>query len=261
MHIGICTSVEHAARLPSDAGVDFIEENLQAYLDPLLDEAAFEERFRSIPQTPVPVRSANRFLPDALKCTGARVEEAALDRYAAAAFVRAARAGVRTVVFGSGGARHLVPGFPKATAFGQFIDLLRRLGPLAGEHGITLVIEPLNSGECNFINTLAEGARVVQAANHPNIRLLADLFHMRRDGQSPEDLVRHAALLAHVHIAEDRERACPGTHGDDFRPYFAALRKTDYRGPIAIECRWTDLPAQAPGAVRALREQLSECGF
>jgi sugar phosphate isomerase/epimerase len=260
MQLGICTSIAAAKALPASLPIDFIEENVQSLLKPQAADADFETVLADL-HPAFPVSAANCFLPAALKATGAFVDEAALDRYAAAAFARAGRVGIRTIVFGSGGSRALAEGFPKPTAVAQFIELLRRLGSLAEPHGVTVVVEPLNSGECNFINSLAEGAKLVQAAAHPNVRLLADIFHMLRDKESAEELVRFGHLLHHVHVAENKDRACPGTNGEDFRPYFQALRKVGYEGPLSIECNWVDLAAQAEGAVAELRRQLADCGF
>ena len=76
-----------------------------------------------------------------------------------------------------------------ARAFEQYVDLLRQFAPLAEEQGVMIVVEPLNRGECNLINTVREGAEAVRRANHPAVKLLVDLFHMLRNGESPDDLL------------------------------------------------------------------------
>ena len=60
--IGICTG--HPGSL---AGVDFIEENVQGYLQP--EQAQFTPAARTLP-----TRAANCFLPGALKCVGPEVD-------------------------------------------------------------------------------------------------------------------------------------------------------------------------------------------
>jgi sugar phosphate isomerase/epimerase len=70
-----------------------------------------------------------------------------------------------------------------------------------------VVVEPSNPGECNFINSVREGADIVRAIDAPAIRLLADLFHMARAEETPADLAAVCDLLAHVHIAERESRA------------------------------------------------------
>jgi len=247
--IGICTGLANAAALKA-AGADFVEANVQNFLQP-------EQPDFSVQPAAVPVRAANCFLPAALKCVGPVVDLPRLMRYAGRAFQRAHQAGIDIIVFGSGGARQLPDGFSKSTAEEQFVAFLRELGPLAGQHGVTVVVEPLNRAECNFINSVPEGATLVDACNHPNIQLLADFYHMLRDGQPPDDIRRHGALLRHVHVAEKEKRTAPGVAGDDFRPFLKALNQVKYRGAISIEANWGDLPAEAGRAVVELRRQIN----
>jgi sugar phosphate isomerase/epimerase len=248
--VGICTAVANADLLQR-AGADFIEENAQKYLRP-------EEPAPVWAPVAPPVRVANCFLPGKLKVTGPAPQHEAIVRYAAIVFTRAQTAGIATIVFGAGGSRRIPDGFSRAAARSQMIALLQTLGPLAAAHGITLALEQLNRTECNFINTLAEAADIVAACDHPNIRLLADLYHMAREGDGPDALRQHGRWLHHVHVAEKEKRTAPGVAGDDFRPFLRALRDVGYRGAISFECSWTDLNTQAAGSLAAFRKQMED---
>jgi sugar phosphate isomerase/epimerase len=232
-------------------GVDFIEENVQTYLQP-------ETPDHVVPTGPWPVRAANCFLPGALKCVGPAMDSARLRRYAATAFQRARSAGIEIIVFGSGAARQIPDGYLRAQAEEQFVTFLRELGPLAARENVTVVLEPLNRAECNFINSVPEADAVAAACGHPHIAVLADFYHMLRDGQTPDDLRRHGTRLRHVHVAEKEKRTPPGVAGDDFRPFLRALNAIHYRGRISIEAKWDDLVAQTPAAVQSLRQQIRE---
>ena len=126
---------------------------------------------------------------------------------------------------------------------------------------MTLVVEPLNSRECNFINSLDEGAELVAACGHAAVRLLADIYHMLMDQEGPDAILRHGALLSHVHIAEKEGRAFPGKHGEDFGPYLRALNEIGYQGALSLECGWSDLEKEAPIAIVSLRKQLEMAGL
>ena len=165
------------------------------------------------------------------------------------------------IVFGSAGARMVPEGFSTAKAFEQYVDILRQFGPLAEENGVTIVVEPLNRGECNLVNTVLEGAEAVQRANLPSVKLLVDLFHMLRNGESPDDIIKVGPLIRHAHLAENKDRAAPGTHGDDFRPFLRALRRAGYNQRLALEPIWTDLPRQIGPALQELRKQLADAGY
>ena len=104
------------------------------------------------------------------------------------------------------------------------------MAPLAEAHGITVAIEQLRAEECNYINHIGEGAALIRAAGHPNIRLLADLYHMAVMGDTPADLKAAMDVAVHVEIAEKNGRTVPGVNGDDFRPFFRVLREANYQG-------------------------------
>jgi sugar phosphate isomerase/epimerase len=243
--IGICCS--GATTL---TGPDYVEESVQGYLRPEAD-------FTPAPFA-LPVRAANGFLPGVLKCVGPVVDTARLVRYADVAFQRAQTDGITIIVFGSGGARQIPDGFSKTKAEEQFVALLKAIAPLAAARGVTVVIEPLNKTECNFINSVPEAEALATAAAHPNVAVLADFYHMLRDGQTPDDITRHGAQLRHVHVAEKEKRTAPGVAGDDFRPFLRALKQIHYRGAISIESGWGELATEAAAAVRALRQQIRE---
>ena len=130
------------------------------------------------------------------------------------------------------------------------------MAPIAGKYGVVISLEPLNSRETNFINNLTEGLKIVRSVDHPNFRLLADFYHMLRENESPDVIIEAGDLLYHCHIAEKENRTPPGTAGDDFIPYFKALKQIGYNGKISIECRWENFKEQLPGSVKSLREQI-----
>ena len=116
-----------------------------------------------------------------------------------------------------------------------FLDVARRLCDVAGPLGVTLVIEPVNRYEINFVNSLDEGAALVRQVERPNIGLMPDVFHMNiEDARIGEALVRHADLVRYVHLA-DSNRLAPGHGHLDFDEIFNALRTARYSGWVSIE--------------------------
>ena len=260
MDIGVCTGVEDAVALAS-AGAGYLEVNVQQFLKPTREAAAFEESRRRVVACPLPLRAANGFLPGELKSTGPNFNPDGVCDYAAVAFERAAAVGIEHIVFGSGGSRGLPEGFDPDQASDQFVELLGRLGPIAGRFGVTVVVEPLARRECNFLNTVAEGAAVVQRVDHPSIRLLADIYHMLQNEEAPDSLSQHGHLIAHTHVAERADRTCPGIAGDDFRAFFRALAEGGYAGRMSIEGRFPHgIETDAPTAVATLRGQFQDAG-
>jgi sugar phosphate isomerase/epimerase len=88
-----------------------------------------------------------------------------------------------------------------------------------------------------------------------------DIFHMLRNGESADDIVKVAPLIRHVHVAENKDRAAPGIHGENFRGFFRALRRAHYQDRLTIEAAWTEFPHQVAPALAALRTQLRDSGY
>lgn len=232
---GITGSLADAGRFKA-AGADYLVERVAGYLMPDRSEADFERQREQLAALTLPVRGCNVFLSGpGLRVTGPDADHPRVLAYAETAFRRLALLGGSFIGFGSGGARRLPDGWPKAKADEQFTALLRGLVPLAARHGITVAVEQLRSAECNYLTRLGEVVSIVGAVDHARIRVLADLYHMAVMGDGPDALADAAPLVSLVEIAEKAERTVPGVHGDDFRPYFRALATAGFAGPITIE--------------------------
>jgi len=256
MRIGVCTAPESMTRAVD--GLDFVEGTVANLLCPREGESAFAKRLAAARACPLPVQAANVLLPGELKTTGPEVDPAAVDAYIAVVCRRAGLMGLKIIVYGSGGSRRVPEGFDRAAAADQIVGHLQRWGPMAAEAGVTFVLEPLNRQECNIVNSVGEGAELVRRADHPNVRLLADTYHMARDGDPPQAIRAAGGLIAHAHCAEAAGRVPVGFGGEDHRPYFRALKDAGYDGRIAIEAQWEDFETQLPRALAQLRRQIEE---
>lgn len=239
------------------AGAGFLTVGTGDLLVPDQDEAAFAKRLEEARAAGLPVLACNGFIrPANLRCVGPEANPDAVLKWADTAFQRLARVGASFMVFGSAGARRIPDGWSRDRAEDQFVDLLKRMGPLAERAGITLVVEQLQASECNFINRIDHAASLIRRAGHPKVRLLADLFHMTRGGDTPADLKAAMDVVVHVEIAEKRDRTYPGVDGDDFRPWFRVLREAGYRGAVNIEGKGAD--DQLAKAFREIVRQVKE---
>ncbi|NLF40998.1 sugar phosphate isomerase/epimerase [bacterium] len=139
----------------------------------------------------------------------------------------------------------IADGQTRAQAEGNFVECMRRLCDCAAPRGVTLVIEPVNRYEINFINTVDEGAALLAAVARPNAGLMPDVFHMNiEDARIGDTLVRHAPLVKYLHLA-DSNRLAPGRGHLDFEAVFAALKAARYNGWAAVEILPTPDPDTA----------------
>lgn len=136
----------------------------------------------------------------------------------------------------------------------EALDCLRQVCCFAQELGVTILLEPLNRYECDYINTLADGIHIADEIGAPNLRLLADTFHMNIEEVDPCESVMHAgAVLAHFHLA-DTNRQAPGHGHLDVARILDALSTLDYQGYVSFEVLPVPDPKTAVhDAVNALR--------
>lgn len=250
---GINAPLNKAAAVAAQ-GADFLLIGVNNFLKPNEPVAEFEKQLRLAEQSPIPVLSCNSFLRgDALRSVGPEAKTENVLRFAKTAFQRAKRAGVQRIIFGSSGSRRLPDGWSKAQADDQLIPLLKKMGDLAGAEGVIVAVENLQQRECNYLTRLYEVGEIVSEVNHSNIRVLADIYHSSCMQDPPGDFEKYAHLTEMVEIAEAEGRTVPGVNGEDFRPYFNALRKGGYQGPIEIEGKWE--VEQVAKAYATIREQ------
>jgi sugar phosphate isomerase/epimerase len=251
--MGLSGSIDKTANYKS-MGADFITESVGGFLMPDKDDAHFSKSLEKLKSSPLPVLACNGFIrPAHLRCVGPEANHDEIMVWSEVAFRRLKQAGGKFIVFGSSGARAIPAGWDRAKADEQFVALLKKMGPAAAAHGVIVAVEQLQESECNYINHIGEGAALIRQAAHPNIRLLADLYHMAKMGDTPDDLKAAMDVVVHIEIAEKENRTYPGVKGDDFRPYLRVLRDAGYKGAVSIEGRGTD--EQLKPAFEEIRKQ------
>ncbi len=116
-----------------------------------------------------------------------------------------------------------------------FIDTAGKICEMAAKHGVTIVIEPVNRYEINFINNLDEGAGLVSKLGYGNTGLMPDVFHMNiEDDRIGASLRRNAPLIRYIHLA-DSNRLAPGQGHLDFGEVFGSLKAAGFNGWTSIE--------------------------
>lgn len=116
-----------------------------------------------------------------------------------------------------------------------FIDSCRTLCDYAAPKGVTIIVEPVNRYEINFINSVQEGADLVARVERDNIGLMPDVFHMNiEDAHIGEALASNGRWVKYVHFA-DSNRWAPGQGHIDFSDVFDGLRRAEFDGWGSIE--------------------------
>ncbi|HEX8834049.1 MAG TPA: sugar phosphate isomerase/epimerase family protein, partial [Abditibacteriaceae bacterium] len=225
-----------------------------------LSDETFESLRAELAKYPLKSEAMSIFIPASHRLTGNDVDFEGALKFAGAALTRCKQVGAEVVVLGSGGARRVPEGFDHDVALGQFTEFCRELGDVADSVGIDIAVEPLNLREDNLINTIEQGARVVDAVAHPRIRLLADLYHMGEDNDSLESVAQAGTRLAHTHVA-DLGRVAPGyaENGEqDFTGFFRSLRRAGYDARCSFEGSYEDIATQAAPVIALMKQRWNE---
>jgi len=253
MRFGICASPAEMEAVAA-AGYDYWEPSITGMLQPEQPEANIMPPLMTrLAASSLKPETFNLLLPGNLKVVGPETDPRRQERYLDTAFRRAKMLGGEIAVFGSGGARQVPAGWPEAEANRQILAFLGRCGDTAQRHGMIVAIEPLNTAECNFINSVASAVLLAEEANHPAIGVLSDLYHVAHDGQSYGETRDAAPWLRHVHVAGFGRRAPIADDHKFLTGYFAVLKEINYEGRISIEAHWEDLGGQAAEARRVLQ--------
>lgn len=125
-----------------------------------------------------------------------------------------------------------------------FIEMARELCEYAGKKDVTLVLEPVNRYEIDFVNSVEQGVALMRKVDMPNMKLMPDVFHMNiEDRTIGKELARCIDYIAYIHMA-DSNRLAPGWGHTDFNDIINSLREADYDGWLSVEI----LPKPDPDA-------------
>lgn len=234
-----------ASKAVFDAGFDYLECSVGSLVG-LSDEDYAELRERGFR-----VEACNCFIPGTLPICGFGAE---LEAYVEKALARVAGVGGKIVVFGSGGARSIPEGTSTEEGMEEIKRFLRMCEIYAAKNDVTVVIEPLNSRECNVLNYVSEGDALAKEVGLPHIANLADSYHVYQGNEPTENLVKCGALIKHAHIAEGDTRKYPGTGDGVFLTAFArALKEGGYDGRVSAECGFSDFRSEGKPAADYMR--------
>jgi D-psicose/D-tagatose/L-ribulose 3-epimerase len=137
----------------------------------------------------------------------------------------------------------------------------------AQKRNVLYCIEPLAHMNTNFINTVAEGIRLVREIRHPHLKMVFD----SRSASAQEKSVLEALLraldsgyLRHIHVNDANGRG-PGFGETAFVPILKSLIKHNYKGYISVEVfdfspDPETVASRSIGYLRGILETLTEEG-
>lgn len=123
----------------------------------------------------------------------------------------------------------------KLKVVNKSIPILRNLSKYAGDHGVLLLLEPLNRYATPYCCTAADALGICKAVDNPSFGILLDTFHMNIEEDSfSRALESTREFLQHMHFA-DNNRKMPGEGHLNFGSILRALHTINYQRYISFE--------------------------
>ena len=232
MKFGVCSAPETLSAV-RDAGYDYAEWNFSKLA--ALSEDEFDTVKDTVNRVGLPIEAFNGFFGSGVSLN-AGLDLDFVRAHCRRGFARAAALGGKVAVLGSGGARKIPEGYDRTLAEEQFLQALQICGDAAGEVGMTVVLEPLNRRETNFMNSVAEGAAILDRIPHPNLQLLADFYHVAEEKEPLSALIAQKDRIRHLHLALPQTRLLPTVADSEIGSAWRdCLKAMDYEGRISLE--------------------------
>lgn len=112
---------------------------------------------------------------------------------------------------------------------------LKDLCAYAEDKDATLLLEPINRYETDFIHSSQDALRCIEKTGSRNMKLLLDTYHMNiEETDIDEAFIKAKEHLSYVHLA-DNNRMFPGQGHIDFPSVIKTLKKIGYSGYLSME--------------------------
>ena len=115
------------------------------------------------------------------------------------------------------------------------VEAVRGIAEYAGGQNVSLVVEPINRYETNYLNTIDETLQFITEVDLDNVGILPDTFHMNIEEASLTGSLRSAGgRILHAQFT-DSNRLAAGQGHIDFHELAEVLRGLDYDGYLSAE--------------------------
>ncbi|MEO9295967.1 MAG: sugar phosphate isomerase/epimerase family protein [Nitrososphaera sp.] len=129
----------------------------------------------------------------------------------------------------------IIPAQKKTAALDAAVPTLKGLAGFAADHGVTLVVEPLNRYSTPYCSNAQDALYVASRVDHEHLKIMLDTFHMNIEEDSFEHTISKSKdMLAHMHFA-DNNRKMPGYGHIDFSAIMGALVRAGYDRYVTFE--------------------------
>jgi hydroxypyruvate isomerase len=141
-----------------------------------------------------------------------------------------------------------VTGMPREKQRASIVEGLKRGRDLAGPHGVTLIVEVVNTlaeieplhPQSNhldyYLDHASEAFEIMREVSSPYVKVLFDIYHVQiMEGNLIESIRKNIAWIGHFHVGDVPGRHEPGTGEIHYGNVFKAIRETRFHDFVAME--------------------------
>jgi D-psicose/D-tagatose/L-ribulose 3-epimerase len=138
---------------------------------------------------------------------------------------------------------HVEPRLPGAADYARVAEHLATLAEYAAGRGVRFVVEPMSHFRTFLVNRPEQVVTLLEMAQHPNLGILLDTYHLVTEVRDYAQAVHTAApYLWGIHACES-DRGVPGGGLVPWAEMFQALNAIGFDGHVAMES-YTSGPEQ-----------------
>src|SRR5579864_2322439 len=150
-------------------------------------------------------------------------------------------------------------GVPREAQHRSIVEGLKRAHDVVEPHGVTLIVEPLNTlvnHQGYYLNHAAEAFEIVREVASPNVKILFDIYHVQiMDGNLIDTIRKNIGSIGHFHVGDVPGRHEPGTGEINYTNVFRAIREAGFSDFVAMEYMPSKDPMATLASVRTMAAQ------
>jgi len=122
--------------------------------------------------------------------------------------------------------------------FDMLVENLEGAARFFAEINVEVQLEVINTIDVPefFVGDMETGLKAIEKANHSNLKLQFDFYHMARLGYNLTEAIKQAGtFIGHVQFADAPGRHHPGSGNIDFNSAINTLKLVGYDGTVSAE--------------------------
>ena len=124
---------------------------------------------------------------------------------------------------------------PPADEYPRTAEGLHALAEYAASREVVIALEPMSHFRTHMVNTPGQVMRLIDLADHENLRVLFDTYHIVTEIRSYESALRTVAPRLYALHACENDRGSPGGGLVPWEEIFSVLREIGFAGYIGLE--------------------------